>query len=1001
MLITKFKTLFTNVDPNDIKLEYLKTARNLRLRDKATETKFYDSEIILGSEDNPLPLEITNVLAYKAIELDSDPLQSIIVNDRIVPSYKYDVERMYLLIGNDSNNTHFVLYDTENNYTVLTNPFIKKFTKAVIIKDRGNILILLDDETYWFGRLDRHVWIDNSIKSIKGYYLDRYLEPFDINNQGVTSIVPFDAPLGIYCKENRRLGFDVSIQIITDQTKIINQFNVTFFFMGIFNVNDAQTFRPVTCVGSPENVYVAVYRCRKSEAPYDIIQTPVIPDAGPNWSQVYDYFVFGLDPDSSVGATYVDGYLTDSNNIEVPRELFYETVDSTIPTTFQNHKTNSWNLGRPSPWILPQTIQRYSISKVDMLELDAFTYAEENIKNFGFDSSLTNLELVVTSILDTKEELITEYIKTNAGVIDAVKYGIQIDTKIPVNVNKRLTGIKFYLRFDNESDFVQVKIFNLIAADGTDSEYKSFTIGEISKNGIELVQTIGTLFDPNNFELIAAFDLFQRVNNISYAVKNNNVYGGVTGSGKVLDLFYLSNPIPDVTDRQIVYISNLNNIPAVHDVEKTTLILASDSGSGSISYSIRDIIGFVIKDQYDVAVSPDGIAIHTKEGIFLYNGNTLIPISKEINDLIELNFLTGKIFFNQFDKDLYYVTNTEFDEFYRYSFVDKSWTTHTLPLSVKIEVLQNISIDHIGNLLLISSNKVFRLVNTFIGEAELVTQLSDLGRPKEIKSFMKFRFDYYGRINFNGKDYSSVQRIARTIDIPISSRIPVERISVAVKLYDTTKIYSIEIIEESIANVDSFMELFEPLPIVAKPMQTIIQKESTVASIVDFAIEIPLVGNVTANTAIVVWATTHKATSRVIYGITPSTMTNEESSGDFEYYHTIVLTGLELEQYYYCQIYSTSQLTGEIIYSAVILFFTGKEITVQNILTNSLVVFSKKQKLLLAVENTLSEVEILNTLDPDGDGSVDMEAATLSVHTKVELLVENVVGNDFDYSVTP
>jgi hypothetical protein len=30
-----------------------------------------------------------------------------------------------------------------------------------------------------------------------------------------------------------------------------------------------------------------------------------------------------------------------------------------------------------------------------------------------------------------------------------------------------------------------------------------------------------------------------------------------------------------------------------------------------------------------------------------------------------------------------------------------------------------------------------------------------------------------------------------------------------------------------------------------------------------------------------------------------------------------------------------------------------------------------------------------------------MEASTLSVHTKVELLVENVVGNDFDYSVTP
>ncbi len=987
MLITKFKTLFTNVDPNDIKLEYLKTARNLRLRDKVTETKFYDSEIILGSEDKPLPLEITNVLAYKAIELDSDPLQSTIINDRIVPSYKYDVERMYLLIGNDSNNTHFILYDAENNYTVLTNPFVKKFTKAAIIKDCGNILILLDDETYWFGRLDRHVWIDNNIKSIKGYYLDRYLEPFDINNQGVASIVPFDVPPGIYCKENRRLGFDLTTKIVVDQFSTIKNITVEFSFLERVNMRDGGSVYRPDPNGNP-NIYRDVYRCRTVDSPYTIINSPILAWLGLVESN--DFHNFGE---------------YDINTLLIPKEYFTGDNDTSSYFQFADNRSIPWELISIDVITITDTNLHkgyyYKVPKADLLGSGKFVYTESNIANFGFDATLIHPELVVTSILDFREEIITEYRQIDVGELHVAKYAIQIDTKIPLNVNSRLTGLAYYIRFNDQTDFMQVKSFNLLSSDSINTIYSTFIIGEISKNGIELVQTIGTLFTPNNFELITAFDLFQRVNNIPYAVKNNNVYGGVTGSGKVLDLFYSSNPIPDVTDRQIVYISNLNNIPAVHDVEKTTLILASDSGSGSISYSIRDIIGFVIKDQYDVAVSPDGIAIHTKEGIFLYNGNTLIPISKEINDLIELNFLTGKIFFNQFDKDLYYVTNTEFDEFYRYSFVDKSWTTHTLPLSVKIEVLQNISIDHIGNLLLISSNKIFRLVNTFIGEAELVTQLSDLGRPKEIKSFMKFRFDYYGRINFNGKDYSSAQRIARTIDIPISSRIPVERISVAVKLYDTTKIYSIEIIEESIANVDSFMELFEPLPIVVKPVQSIIQKESTVASIVDFAIEIPLVGNVTANTAIVVWATTHKATSRVIYGITPSTMTNEESSGDFEYYHTIVLTGLELEQYYYCQIYSTSQLTGEIIYSAVILFFTGKEITVQNILANSSVVLSKKQKLLLAVENTLSEVEILNTLDPDGDGSVDMEAATLSVHTKVELLVENVVGNDFDYSVTP
>jgi len=175
---------------------------------------------------------------------------------------------------------------------------------------------------------------------------------------------------------------------------------------------------------------------------------------------------------------------------------------------------------------------------------------------------------------------------------------------------------------------------------------------------------------------------------------------------------------------------------------------------------------------------------------------------------------------------------------------------------------------------------------------------------------------------------------------------------------------------------------------------------STTPPVVLFELDIPLVGNVTANTATVVWATTHKATSRIIYGVTPLTMTNEEYSGVFEYYHTLILLGLELEQYYYCQIYSISELTGEEIHSDVILFFTGKEITIQNIFINPQVSLLVKQKQLLTVENILSEFEILNTFDPDGEGLVSNEGI-LSVHDKVEVLVNNVIGNEFDYSVTP
>jgi hypothetical protein len=167
-----------------------------------------------------------------------------------------------------------------------------------------------------------------------------------------------------------------------------------------------------------------------------------------------------------------------------------------------------------------------------------------------------------------------------------------------------------------------------------------------------------------------------------------------------------------------------------------------------------------------------------------------------------------------------------------------------------------------------------------------------------------------------------------------------------------------------------------------------------------FEIHIPQVGNVTANTATVVWATTHEATSRVIYGLLPETMTDEISDAEFVYYHSLTLIDLQLEEPYYCQVYSTSKDTGEEIYSDVILFFTGKEVTIQNIFGNIDAQFLIRQKHELFVGNTLGITENLLTLDPDGADGV-INDAQFSTHTKVELEVSNVIGSEFDCSVTP
>ena len=759
MRITKFKSLFTNIDPNDIKLEYLATARNVRLRDMATETKFYESTTV------PIPSNLPStgytILTYEAIELDNDLYQSEIINNKIVPTYQHNIEKKYLLVVSYRNQVVFFLDES-----ILVSKVVTTSSKATIYKDAGRILILLDNETLWLGKLDRNVWRNGVIQSFNDYYIDRYLEPIDVNNLRTT---------GTECNYGRRLGLNTTVAIDTNQVNVIKDIPVTFTKLEECNAKTGGQFYH----GNPNNsdLPVYVYRCRDTTTAKNPIDSP--PSSNP------------INTDTSIHVFYTQTFLT-GTFVCIPKEYFFSDIENV---------TGNFKLANGDINTYSHDDTYYYIPPSDLILPGFLTYGQ-TIGNFGFESSLTDYQIVVTSILDNKEEIITEYIKGNIGIITTPRYALKFGITIASNVNSRLTGIGVYIRFSDATDFTQVKTFNLISNDKLDAEYMSFTIGEISTNGIQLLQTIGILFNPNYFQLIHSFDYFMRVNGLSYAVKNNQIYGPVTGNGKLLDLFYPENYIPNITSKTIVAVSDLNDIPAIHDNEKTTLLLASDSGLGKIYYSKRDTVGFVIKNRYDIAWSPDGIAIHTREGIYIYNGNGLTSISKEIDNIIENNFLTGMIFFNQYNKDLYYITSNTFNEFYRYSSVDKNWTTHTLSNNINVNNLQSVSTNHNGDLLLVCNNVIYQLETTDKGAAEIVTQLSDLGRPNEVKSFEEYRIDFIGEIIFNGKRYKTDVRKYLIAPVPMHKQYAKVKTSLSIAMLDNTKIYAIEIIETTIAPVD-------------------------------------------------------------------------------------------------------------------------------------------------------------------------------------------------------
>ena len=991
MRIGKFKSLYTNIDPNDVKLEYLSKASNVRLRDKATETKFYDWTNI------QLPEGIIEVLLYRAIELDNDKFQSDVNSSgKPYPTYQYSIEQDHLLIGNTATETQIWLFVPNQDPKLMSVPSIGLYSKANIFSDNGHILILLDTDTLWLGKLDRNLWINNAVASrTNGWYLDRYLEPFDINNQGVDegskvmqsgAIVP--DPSFTVVKPNRRLGFGVTVDVITDQNTTINPLLVQFILLEMKNRRDGGSYIPKS-PNADVRYYSVALELRSLDGNNTLINSPT----------GASYWLFDVLP---IGGDIVQdpsAWPYDKITLVVPTGYFVELNSVPIVLQLSNGMTPNWYRVTSDYLTAGEPNGEYLLPKLsDLLDPNMFNYMGPSIGSFGFDAGDKNYEIVVTSILDHKEEMVTEYISGVAKIPSGIpRYGLQFNISIPYNVNKRLTGLAVYIRFSKLTDFYQIQSLNFLSSNELNN--LSFLVASISANAIELVQTIGTLFNPDNFVLLTAFDYFNRVNSLPYMAKDNQVYGGVSGNGQILDLFYPSNAIPDITERKITAISNVNNIPAIHDIEKTTLILANNAGNGAIEYTKRDVIGFTIKNEYDIAVSPDGITVHTDHGIFAYNGNSLVPLSKEIDDIVQNNFSTGMIFYNDFTKDLYYITDSSFTQFYRHSFIDKSWTTHNLPVASPV-TLKNISIDFDGNILVNLTDSLYKVHDSLKGTATITTQFSDLGKPRALKSFDSYRFDFIGTIVINGFGYTTQVRDQILIYIPINLRYPIEKISLSFDMIDDTKIFAIDLNEVTVAIDDNGIIKPYIVPIVPVILPEPIIKPPVVPPLpIAFAMYIPLVGNVTANTAEVVWATTLPGTSKIIYGPTPSTMTNIQTDSTMTMYHDMIITGLELESDYYAQVSSTDA-AGDTVTSDVILFFTGKEITIQALISTPTTVLSKQAiDTTKSINVTIDQSDYDSTIVPDEDAGIELSTSTSTKTITITQSDSTTIGTNYDYTV--
>jgi len=165
--------------------------------------------------------------------------------------------------------------------------------------------------------------------------------------------------------------------------------------------------------------------------------------------------------------------------------------------------------------------------------------------------------------------------------------------------------------------------------------------------------------------------------------------------------------------------------------------------------------------------------------------------------------------------------------------------------------------------------------------------------------------------------------------------------------------------------------------------------------IIPFEMELDVIADVQATQARAIFYTSHEATTRVIYGLSPLGMTSEVNDLTFTQFHDIILPNLEVAQLYYAQFFSISKLTGQEIFSDVKSFFTAPELTITSFLGNPDVDLIIKTKRELEVINRIGGVDNLLTTIPDAEDDVSLHS-NFTVHPKVELGVTNLIGNNFD-----
>jgi len=432
---------------------------------------------------------------------------------------------------------------------------------------------------------------------------------------------------------------------------------------------------------------------------------------------------------------------------------------------------------------------------------NSFNQIEEIITATGLKANLvfadenqfikTKTEFIITYIFDDRDEYAMNYFIYEHT--QGTKYVLKLENFVmpginSTNKNYRISGIALYIRQDEKDDFEQVQYWDINKGTQDVSIFDVLYIDGLSTNGIYASQTIGAVYKPKEYKPINKFTDYIEIDGIAYAMSDQRVYHPSIGSGMIMNGVFLDY-VPEVEGDLL---SDVNGTLGVFG-SQLKLVIAQDSKEGYLLFSIKDKMNFQIRDQYDLATSPEGIIIHTKRGIYVTNGYERKIISEEINNLVESNFDTGNISYSPADEMLFYTFKSG-NEYYtfRYDFIYGKWSEIKPGIPGKLTFSESGIIHYLNE----SEGKVYKLDTTKDVYSAVRTPNVDLDYPFLGKNLIYIDVDFEGMLSYENYTITHTSRRTARLGIPVSKRIP--NALIGARFIFKGKIYTIDIYYDAI-----------------------------------------------------------------------------------------------------------------------------------------------------------------------------------------------------------